>query len=275
MVPKLLYSIVGGDRVALTTNFVCLHPWFSEDNRRSWQRHEKKALLFLVAWHTASNNWAPNDTWVSSYHVSTMIHGSPMRLLKSVTIIKKEQLVSFELLVCARDTLPRCITISEHVPSLWEVNALKISASGTDLVGTSFQCHLHGTDLQYPKFVGTDFQYVEFTSTDFQYIKFTGTDLQYHRVCWHLFTVPSSLLALIYSTIEFVGTDLQYHRVCWHWFTVPSNLLALIYSTWNCIDISCLKRHPAYSTTWCLGFRRCHAPNVFGTVDMEKVSWWN
>ena len=42
--------------------------------------------------------------------------------------------------------------------SLWKVNALKISASdtdmgeisaiGTDLVGTSFQCHSHGTDFQ-------------------------------------------------------------------------------------------------------------------------------
>ena len=44
-----------------------------------------------------------------------------------------------------------------HVP-LRKVNALKISASdtdmgeisaiGTDLVGTSFQCHSHGTDFQ-------------------------------------------------------------------------------------------------------------------------------
>jgi len=43
--------------------------------------------------------------------------------------------------------------------SLWEVNALKISASGTDiarisatgtdLVGTDFQRRSHGTDFQY------------------------------------------------------------------------------------------------------------------------------
>ena len=55
---------------------------------------------------------------------------------------------------------------SENSHALRKVNALKISANdtdigeisavGTDLVGTSFQCHSHGTDFQYAKSTGTD-----------------------------------------------------------------------------------------------------------------------
>ena len=52
-------------------------------------------------------------------------------------------------------SLPRGL---DGLPPLRKVNALKISTSdtdmgeisaiGTDLVGTSFQCHSHGTDFQ-------------------------------------------------------------------------------------------------------------------------------
>ena len=42
------------------------------------------------------------------------------------------------------------LIIFEGLVALWEVNALKISATGTDLVGTDFQClDFGGTDIQY------------------------------------------------------------------------------------------------------------------------------
>ncbi|KIM60851.1 hypothetical protein SCLCIDRAFT_123437 [Scleroderma citrinum Foug A] len=63
-----------------------------------------------------------------------------------------------------------------HLIPLWEVNTLEISASGTDLVGTYFQCHLHGTDFQCVLLGELIFSTTFFCDTDFQYIEFTGTD---------------------------------------------------------------------------------------------------
>ena len=67
--------------------------------------------------------------------------------------------------------------------TLWEVNALKISAIGTDLVGTSFQCHPSGTDFQCVLFGALIFSTI-FFDTDFQYPDMAGTDFQYPEFFW-------------------------------------------------------------------------------------------
>ena len=65
--------------------------------------------------------------------------------------------------------------------SLWEVNALKISATGTnftwisangtDLVGTYFQCHLHDTGFQCVLLGALIFSTLRFSGTAFQYVQ--------------------------------------------------------------------------------------------------------
>jgi len=89
----------------------------------------------------------------------------------------------------------------ESSSSLWEVNALKISAFGTDLVGTSFWCHLHGTDFQYHFFSTLIFSTSSllalissttfYADTDFQSIEFAGTEFWYHFFATLIFSTSS------------------------------------------------------------------------------------
>ena len=77
----------------------------------------------------------------------------------------------------------------------WEVNALEISAigtdvaristTGTDLVSTFFQCHLHDTDFQCTHFGALIFSTTLFSDTDFQYLDLVGTDFQYYIFLQH------------------------------------------------------------------------------------------
>ena len=94
---------------------------------------------------------------------------------------------------------------SPNSGSLWEVNALKISANdtdvaqisaiGTDLVGTSFQCRPSGTDFQCILF-GALILSTTFFST--------------------LISSTPTWLALIFSTLSFSGADFPYYILLRH-----------------------------------------------------------
>ena len=74
-------------------------------------------------------------------------------------------------------------------------------------MGTSFQCHLHGTDFQCALFGALIFSTTFFSDADFQYLNLAGTDFQYQV-----------FLALIFSTMYILcDTDtLQQAYIAWH-----------------------------------------------------------